>query len=78
MYKYCQGIFQENTVKLTKRLDQFWSRFAKKVTKNKMATVELNLPAPDFTLRDYRGNPVTLSEFQNEKIVLLVFNRGFM
>lgn len=65
-------------MKLTKHLDQFWSRFEKKVTSNKMAKVQLNLPAPDFTLKDYRGNPVTLSDFQGEKIVLLVFNRGFM
>jgi cytochrome oxidase Cu insertion factor (SCO1/SenC/PrrC family) len=64
-------------VKLAKRLDQFWSRFAKKVTNNKMAKVELNMPAPDFTLKDYRGNSLTLSDFQGEKIVLLVFNRGF-
>jgi peroxiredoxin len=42
-----------------------------------MSRVELNLPAPDFTLTDFNGNEVRLSEFQNKKNVLLVFNRGF-
>jgi cytochrome oxidase Cu insertion factor (SCO1/SenC/PrrC family) len=32
--------------------------------------------APDFTLMSYRGEPVTLSEFRGEKVVLLVFYRG--
>ncbi|MCA9956766.1 MAG: redoxin domain-containing protein [Ardenticatenaceae bacterium] len=43
-----------------------------------MSQVELNAPAPDFTLADYRGNDVTLSEFKGKQNVLLVFNRGFM
>ena len=34
--------------------------------------------APDFTLDDLHGNPVRLSSFRGEKIILLVFNRGFM
>ena len=38
---------------------------------------ELNLPAPDFTLTDFQGEPVRLSAFQGQKNVLLVFNRGF-
>jgi peroxiredoxin len=42
-----------------------------------MSRVAINLPAPDFTLRDYRGDEVSLSEFKNKKNVLLVFNRGF-
>jgi peroxiredoxin len=43
---------------------------AKKITTNQMA--------PDFTLNDFNGQPVQLSSFRGEKIVLLVFNRGFM
>ena len=39
--------------------------------------VELNQPAPDFTLTDLHGNEVRLSDFQGEKNVLLIFNRGF-
>ena len=43
-----------------------------------MAQVSLFTPAPDFTLDDYRGESVTLSDFQGRQHVLLVFNRGFM
>ena len=42
-----------------------------------MARVELNTPAPDFTLTDFNGQTVRLSDFENKKNVLLVFNRGF-
>ena len=34
--------------------------------------------APDFTLDDLNGNPVQLSNYQNKRNVVLVFNRGFM
>jgi peroxiredoxin len=43
-----------------------------------MPKVQLDTPAPDFSLTDYRGQTVTLSDFQGEKNVLLVFNRGFV
>jgi peroxiredoxin len=39
--------------------------------------VEINHPAPDFTLTDFKGNEVRLSDFQGKRNVLLVFNRGF-
>ena len=42
-----------------------------------MPRVSLNAIAPDFTLPDLNGNPVTLSAFRGRKNVLLVFNRGF-
>jgi peroxiredoxin len=42
-----------------------------------MSQVELNTPAPDFTLPDYRGNEVSLSQFRGKQHVFLVFNRGF-
>jgi peroxiredoxin len=42
-----------------------------------MARVELNTPAPDFTLEDFRGNPVSLSDLRGKSNVVLVFNRGF-
>lgn len=42
-----------------------------------MAQVALDSKAPDFTLDDYQGNSVSLSQFKGEKNVLLVFNRGF-
>ena len=43
-----------------------------------MSEVELNTPAPDFTLDDYNGNPVTLSGYKGKKHVILALNRGFM
>jgi len=43
-----------------------------------MPKVQLNAPAPDFTLDNYQGQPVSLSDFRGEKQVLLVFNRGFI
>jgi cytochrome oxidase Cu insertion factor (SCO1/SenC/PrrC family) len=45
--------------------------------KELMSKVELNTPAPDFTLTDFNGNEVSLSDFRGNKNVLLVFNRGF-
>jgi peroxiredoxin (alkyl hydroperoxide reductase subunit C) len=39
--------------------------------------VELNQPAPDFTLADFKGDEIRLSDFRGKKNVLLVFNRGF-
>jgi peroxiredoxin len=42
-----------------------------------MPKVELNTPAPDFTLNDFNGRPVRLADFRGKKHVLLVFNRGF-
>jgi peroxiredoxin len=43
-----------------------------------VAKVKLNTPAPDFTLTDYTGREVSLSDYKGKKHVLLVFNRGFM
>ena len=42
-----------------------------------MARVSLNQSAPDFSLADYRGNRVSLTDFRGQKNVLLVFNRTF-
>ena len=43
-----------------------------------MPQVEMNTAAPDFTLEDFNGQEVRLSDFKGEKNVLLVLNRGFM
>jgi peroxiredoxin len=43
-----------------------------------MPRVPLDRPAPDFTLPDFSGRPVTLSEYRRRSNVLLVFNRGFL
>jgi peroxiredoxin len=43
-----------------------------------MPKVALNTPAPDFILKDYQGNMVSLSHFKGKQNVLLIFNRGFV
>ncbi len=42
-----------------------------------MARVSLNTPAPDFTLQNFLGEDVRLSDFRERAHVLLVFNRTF-
>jgi len=42
-----------------------------------MPRVSLNQPAPDFSLPDFSGKPVRLTDFCGHKNVLLVFNRTF-
>jgi peroxiredoxin len=42
-----------------------------------MSRAELNKPAPNFTLTDFKGREFNLSDRQGKKNVLLVFNRGF-
>ena len=42
-----------------------------------MPKVEINTQAPDFSLVDFKGETVRLSDFKDHKNVLLVFNRGF-
>jgi len=44
----------------------------------KMPRVSLNQVAPEFSLNDFSGKAVSLSDFRGKKNVLLVFNRGFM
>ncbi len=43
-----------------------------------MAKVKINKSAPDFTLQDFNGDLVKLSDFQGDKHVVLIFNRGFL
>ena len=43
-----------------------------------MSKVELNTHAPDFTLPDFNGNSISLSDFAGQKNVMIVFNRGFV
>lgn len=42
-----------------------------------MPRVSINQPAPEFTLADFNGKPIRLSDFRGLKNVLLVFNRTF-
>ncbi len=43
-----------------------------------MGKVEVNMKAPDFTLTDFHGKDVSLSDFADKQNVIIVFNRGFM
>ncbi len=43
-----------------------------------MPRVSINTPAPDFTLQNFQGETVRLSDFRGKWNVLLVFNRGFV
>jgi cytochrome oxidase Cu insertion factor (SCO1/SenC/PrrC family) len=38
--------------------------------------IKVGEPAPDFTLEDENGTPVTLSQFRGIQAVILVFYRG--
>jgi cytochrome oxidase Cu insertion factor (SCO1/SenC/PrrC family) len=39
--------------------------------------VKVAQPAPDFTLEDADGKPITLADFRDKKSVVLVFYRGY-
>jgi peroxiredoxin len=39
--------------------------------------VQINTKAPDFTLQNFKGDAVRLSDYQGHKHVILIFNRGF-
>ena len=41
------------------------------------ANVRVGQPAPDFTLNDAMGRPVSLADFRGRKPVVLVFYRGY-
>ncbi len=43
-----------------------------------MPKVAINTPAPDFSLLDFQGKTVRLSDYRDKSAILLVFNRGFM
>jgi len=39
--------------------------------------IKIGQAAPDFTLQDTDGKPITLSDFRDKKSVVLVFYRGY-
>jgi peroxiredoxin len=43
-----------------------------------MSRVALDVIAPDFSLEDYQGRKVRLSDYRGLKHVVLVLNRGFV
>jgi peroxiredoxin len=42
-----------------------------------MPQVQIDKPSPQFTLKNFDGEPVSLSDYRSRKNVVLVFNRGF-
>jgi len=42
-----------------------------------MPNISLNAPAPNFTLQNFQGDIVRLSDSRYKAHVVLVFNRGF-
>ena len=40
--------------------------------------IQINTPAPDFTLQDINGKTIRLKDYNGKKHIILVFNRGFM
>jgi peroxiredoxin len=42
-----------------------------------MPKVALNTPAPNFSLKNFAGETVSLTDFVGKANVLLVFNRTF-
>jgi peroxiredoxin len=43
-----------------------------------MSRIAINKEAPDFSLRDFNGEIVRLSDFKSYRNVILIFNRGFL
>lgn len=43
-----------------------------------MASVEVKKHAPDFEMKDFKGDTFKLSAFKGHKNVLIVLNRGFV
>jgi peroxiredoxin len=41
-----------------------------------LSQIEVNKPAPDFSLADFNGKQVSLSDYRDKNNVLLVLNRG--
>jgi cytochrome oxidase Cu insertion factor (SCO1/SenC/PrrC family) len=46
------------------------------LTPTDLERLKVGDPAPDFTLEDENGTPVTLSQFREKQTVILVFYRG--
>jgi len=42
-----------------------------------MPRVRIDSQAPDFSLNDFNGEKIQLSQFKGKSNVLIVFNRGF-
>ena len=47
------------------------------VTGENMPKVEINTPAPELSLEDYKGRQISLKEYRGGTVIL-VFNRSFL
>jgi peroxiredoxin len=43
-----------------------------------MPQIRIKSKAPDFSLSDFRGRQIHLSDYLGKENVVLVFNRGFV
>ncbi len=48
-----------------------------KLTASDLTRIKVGEAAPDFTLEDQDGKPVSLSDYKDKKTVVLVFYRGY-
>lgn len=48
-----------------------------KLTASDLSRVKIGEAAPDFTLENEDGKPVSLSDYKGKKTVVLVFYRGY-
>lgn len=46
--------------------------------RNNMASVKVDLKAPDFELKEFNGETFKLSDYKGKSNVLIVLNRGFV
>ena len=54
-----------------------WFNFVVARVPDSPVTFRVGEPAPDFTLPDAAGRPVTLADYRGKKPVVLVFYRGY-
>ena len=54
-----------------------WFNFVGARVPDAPVTFKVGEPAPDFTLPDAAGRPVTLADYRGQKPVVLVFYRGY-
>ena len=54
-----------------------WLNFVAARVPDTPSALRVGEPAPDFTLPDAGGRPVTLADFRGRKAVVLVFYRGY-
>jgi len=64
------------TLIISPAFSQVTEKTADKLAATDLNRVNVGQPAPDFTLENYDGNKITLSEFRGQKNVVLVFYRG--